>query len=172
MQLGSSSLVILALLSGCGGAQGSARSVDAIRGPWTMMRFAGGPPRDGQVTDTLHVDPSVGRSARIERTEAGIEGTKSCEALVADDAAWNALVDAMADDDLQAALGHPKDLPGLVVDGGYFTCNHAGVDIAVSSLSMTDAPALRALRKLQSAYDGVRSQLLASPSCAALRSAH
>jgi len=130
------------------------------------MYFAGGPPQPGQITDTGQLDPARDRIVHIERTVAGVEGTRRCEGEVADDAAWSALLDAMEDADLQNALAHPSDLPGLVMDAGYFSCDRDGTRVARSDRALAGQPALEALSHLHAAYDRVRAQALASPSCA------
>jgi hypothetical protein len=155
-------------LGGCGAGRGAAASVETARGPWKLVYFAGGPPLDGQITDTISCDPATGRRVHVERVRAGAAGTTSCEADIADDAAWSTLVEAMSDDDLRSALAHPDRLPGLVIDAGYFSCHHGGVDVAVSSASSSESAETKAVRKLGSAYQRVRAIAIASPGCAGL----
>ena len=135
------------------------------------MYFGGGPPAAGQITDTARLDPARDRNVHIERSVAGVEGTQSCEAEAADDAAWSALLEAMEDADLESALTHPDDLPRLMIDAGYFSCDHDGARVARSDMALAGQPALEAISRLHAAYDGVLVGVLASPSCAPLGTA-
>src|SRR5215207_2309249 len=86
------------------------------RGDWTLMRFLGGPPEHGQITDTVRLDPAGGsRRVRIQRSRAGVPPDQACEADAPDGPGWAALLAAMTDPDLEAALAHPERMPLLVI---------------------------------------------------------
>jgi hypothetical protein len=147
----------------------AARAVDP--GPWTLMRFLGGPPAGGQITDTTVLDPSAGRRVHIERNRAGDPHDRSCDAEAREDAAWADLVAALGDPDLTRALAHESRMPLLVIDAGYFACTHAGSKIAVSDMQGGDSSAPRetaALRRLSSAYQRLHDEVVALPACGSL----
>jgi hypothetical protein len=171
--------VVLAITSCAGGeapAAGAQGRSKVANGEWTMMRFLGGPPASGQVTDTLRLDPGAGsRHVRIERNRAGMTPDRSCEADASDDAAWGELLAALADPGLAGGLAHPDRVPLLVMDAGYFACTHAGTRIALSDLQAVlpaAAPettaAIEALRRLAGAYQRVLAEVAALPTCKAL----
>lgn len=138
----------------------------AMRGGWTLMPFAGGPPAPGQVTATIHVDPIAGRHMRSDRERVGGESS-ACELDTPDDATWSAL----ADRDLHGAMAHPERVPSLVLDAGDFACTHRGTRIAVSDALVADAAAVdatAALRRLAAALDRALADWTAAPRCAAL----
>ena len=141
-------------------------------GEWTLMRFLGGPPAPGQITDTLHLDPAATRRhVRVERSRAGVSPDRVCELDASEDGAWSELLAALADGDLQDALAHPDRMPGLVLDAGYFACTHAGTRIAISDArNPANAPReTAALARLDSAYERVLAEVTAQPACASLR---
>jgi hypothetical protein len=137
------------------------------------MRFLGGPPARGQITDTIRLDPfATGRRVRIERNRAGISQDRACEVAASDDIVWAELSAALANADLEAALAHPDRMPGLVIDVGYFACTHTGARIAVSDDRRADSQAPReiaALRRVASAYDHVVAEITSQAACEKLR---
>ncbi|MBI4953399.1 MAG: hypothetical protein HY908_15320 [Myxococcales bacterium] len=154
-----------------GGAEGAAPAITALAGAWTFQRFLGGPPEDGQITDTTELDPAAGRHAHLVRQRAGGAAERSCETEAPDGTAWTDLLAALADPDLRAALAHPERVPRLPLDAGYFSCRHAGVALAVSDVPSSDAAAralVAALVRLRQAYLRVHAELIAAPACAGL----
>jgi hypothetical protein len=146
-----------------------------LTGEWTLMRFLGGPPSAGQITDTTRLDPGAGsRHIRINRNRAGTSPDRSCEADAPDDPAWADFLAALADPNLEGGLVHPDRLPPLVIDAGYFACTHGGTRIAVSDAqgvagdSSASVAAMAALRRLESAYQRVLAAVTALPACKAL----
>jgi hypothetical protein len=141
------------------------------------MRFLGGPPMAGQITDTLRFDPGARtHRVRIERNRVGIPHDQSCELDVPDDTAWTDLVAALADAALQDAWTHPDHVPLLAMDAGYFACTHAGVRIALSDMQTApDAPAhddaaraVAALSHLRDVYATAVGLWEALPACRGL----
>jgi hypothetical protein len=152
------------------GARDDQRSHRAVSaGEWTLMHFLGGPPAQGQITDTIRLDPAAtGRRVRIERNRAGVAQDRTCEVVASDDAVWAELSAALADADLEAALAHPDRMPGLLIDVGYFSCTHRDARIAVSDHRGADSKAPReivALRRLASAYDHLVAEVTAQSGC-------
>jgi hypothetical protein len=166
--------VLLLALAACASGAPPRPSPSAVAvqpGAWTMMRFLGGPPADGQITDTTTVDPARDHRVRVARNRAGAPADTACGADAPDDGAWRDLLAAMADPDLAAGLAHPDHVPPLLIDVGYFACAHGGVRIAVSDLGVNDARAPReatALRRLSSAYQRVHDEVVALPACTGL----
>lgn len=171
-------LVLVLALASCagGGAPGALPRARVSGGEWTMMRFLGGPPASGQITDTARLDPGAGsRHVRIERNRAGITPDGHCETDAPDDAAWADLLAALADPGLAGALAHPERLPLLMLDAGYFACTHAGTRIALSDFQAelpgaapATTAALEALRRLAGAYQRVLGEVTALPACRSL----
>lgn len=159
------SALALGLLA-CGGAASGASAA----GAWTFVRFRGGPPAPGQITDTVHLD-GASRRVRVERNRASAGPDRSCEGVAPDGEAWRALAAALADADLQGALAQPERVPLLFLDAGYFTCGRGGVRVGVSDIDANDARAPRetaALRRLQAAYERFHREVVALPACAGL----
>jgi len=173
-------LVALGMVA-CGGTGGDAalpamagsqqpRGGASLAGEWTFMRFLGGPPHVGQITDTLRVDGGS-RGVRVERNRASAGPDRTCEVTAPDGEAWRALVAAANDPDLQDALTHPERVPLLPLDVGYFACQHGRARIAVSDHRDGDAAAPRetaALRRLQTAYERFHREVVALPECGRL----
>jgi len=165
-------LLLALAATSCG--RGPSAPPRVASGEWTLLRFLGGPPRNGQITDTVRVDPGAGsRHVRIERNRAGVAEDRSCEADVAEDPAWAELVAALAAPDLVAALAHPERVPPLLLDAGYFACTHAGTRIALSDLEAPGgapdtAAAVAALHRLLGAYQRVLASVTVLPACKAL----
>ncbi len=170
---------VLVASTGC--ASGPSSSVSAgdatvlsrsgsLRGEWTLMRFLGGPPSRGQITDTMHWNGAANdRHLRIERSRAGVPGDVVCEVDAPDDKAWNDLLSALSDSDLQRALSHPDRVPALTIDAGYFACSRGQTHIAVSDVPSADSSAAReiaALRRLSSAYSRLHDEVVAARACA------
>lgn len=156
--------------AGGGGGGANPSSIARVQGTYRLMRFAGGPPAPGQITDTTEIDVDTRRVTIRREVTGGAPG--SCELTAPDDAAWHDLIAAFADAGLASALANPDRIPRLPLDAGYFQCTRGAVTVAVSDIKRGDAESpleTAAIRNLQSAYERAHAAWTQTASCSALR---
>ncbi|MFO0611944.1 MAG: hypothetical protein U0414_05125 [Polyangiaceae bacterium] len=158
----------VALLVGCASHRASptdpAPQADAL-GTWSFMRFRGGPPEPGQITDRLEIDFDA-RRVHLVRERALARVPEECTATLPADGALGALANELRVDAMRSALEHPDRIPSLRVDMGYFEAKRGAVTLAVSdAMGPDDGEEAAALRDVASAFAGVLTEVLEAPEC-------